>query len=74
MSFVCRRDIGRNHERSHKNGGSFFVLSIIAVLQWAPVSAQETAGQILEKLSKLPPEKRQQILVEKAKAEGEVTF
>jgi iron(III) transport system substrate-binding protein len=37
-------------------------------------AASETAGQILAKLSKLPPEQRQKQLVEKAKAEGEVAF
>ena len=40
----------------------------------APVSAQETAGQILSKLEKLSPDKRQAILAERAKAEKEVTF
>jgi iron(III) transport system substrate-binding protein len=35
---------------------------------------QETAGQVLAKLSKLAPEKRQAALVEGAKAEKEVTF
>ena len=38
------------------------------------MSAQETAGQILAKINKLPGEKRQQVLAEKAKSEGEVTF
>lgn len=37
-------------------------------------AAPETAGQILAKLSKLSPEARQKNLIEKAKAEGEVTF
>src|ERR687891_584089 len=37
-------------------------------------AATETAGQILAKLGKLPPEQRQKQLVEKAKAEGEVAF
>ena len=37
-------------------------------------AAGETAGQILAKLSKLPPEQRQKILVEKAKGEGQVSF
>jgi iron(III) transport system substrate-binding protein len=37
-------------------------------------AAAETAGSILAKVNKLPPEQRQKTLVEKAKAEGEVTF
>ena len=37
-------------------------------------AAAETAGQILAKLSKLSPEQRQKVLVEKAKSEGEVSF
>jgi len=37
-------------------------------------AATETAGQILAKISKLPAEQRQKTLVEKAKAEGEVSF
>ncbi len=34
----------------------------------------ETAGQILAKVSKLPADQRQKVLMEKAKAEGEVAF
>ena len=34
----------------------------------------ETAGQILARVNKLPPDQRQKVLVEKAKAEGEVAF
>jgi len=34
----------------------------------------ETAGQILAKVNKLPPDQRQKVLMEKAKAEGEVAF
>ena len=52
----------------------FLVTLVLAVFSRAPVSAQETAGQILAKLNKLPGEKRQQVLAEKAKSEGEVTF
>ena len=37
-------------------------------------AAPETTGQILAKLSKLPPDQRQKQLIEKAKAEGEVAF
>jgi iron(III) transport system substrate-binding protein len=36
--------------------------------------AAETAGQILAKVSKLPAEQRQKVLMERAKAEGEVAF
>jgi iron(III) transport system substrate-binding protein len=36
--------------------------------------AAETAGQVLAKLNNITPEQRQKILVEKAKAEGEVAF
>ena len=36
--------------------------------------AAETAGQVLAKLAKITPEQRQKTLVEKAKAEGEVSF
>jgi iron(III) transport system substrate-binding protein len=37
-------------------------------------AAAETAGQILARLSKLPPDQRQKQLADKAKAEGEVAF
>lgn len=37
-------------------------------------AASETAGAVLARLNKLPPEQRQKILVEKAKPEGEVAF
>ncbi|HEX2929609.1 MAG TPA: extracellular solute-binding protein [Candidatus Binatia bacterium] len=37
-------------------------------------AAAETAGQILAKLSKLSPDQRQKTLIEKARAEGEVSF
>jgi len=36
--------------------------------------AAETAGQVLAKLAKMTPEQRQKTLVEKAKAEAEVSF
>ena len=51
----------------------FLVPLVLAIFSQAPVSAQETAGQILAKLNKLPGEKRQQVLAEKA-SRGEVTF
>jgi hypothetical protein len=37
-------------------------------------TAPESAGQVLAKVSKLPPDQRQKTLVEKAKGEGEVSF
>jgi iron(III) transport system substrate-binding protein len=37
-------------------------------------AAAETAGSLLAKINKLPPEQRQKTLVEKAKTEGEVSF
>jgi iron(III) transport system substrate-binding protein len=37
-------------------------------------AAADTAGQLLAKLGKLAPEERQKLLVERAKAEGEVSF
>jgi iron(III) transport system substrate-binding protein len=54
---------------------------LIGGLFFAPVihhdtakAATETAGSVLAKLNKLPPEQRQKTLVEKARAEGEVSF
>lgn len=49
---------------------SAFMLGIAA----APSFPQETAGQILGRLEKLPSDKRQAVLAERAKAEKEVTF
>jgi iron(III) transport system substrate-binding protein len=57
-----------------KSGMGLGILLLAGLMQWSGAFAQETAGQVLGKLSKLPPEKRQQVLAEKAKAEGEVTF
>ena len=37
-------------------------------------AATETAGSVLAKVNKLPADQRQKILVEKARAEGEVSF
>jgi iron(III) transport system substrate-binding protein len=37
-------------------------------------AAAETAGSVLAKVNKLPPDQRQKTLIEKAKAEGEVAF
>jgi iron(III) transport system substrate-binding protein len=50
-----------------------FVIVLFA-LDESCSGAAETAGPILAKLNKLPAEQRQKILVEKAKAEGEVAF
>lgn len=53
----------------------FVCMLVLAVgVAVAPVSAQETAGQILSKLETLSPDKRQATLIERAKAEKEVTF
>ena len=49
---------------------SAFTLGIGAASSFA----QETAGQILGRLEKLPSEKRQAVLAERAKTEREVTF
>jgi iron(III) transport system substrate-binding protein len=37
-------------------------------------AAPETTGSVLAKVNKLPPEQRQKVLMEKAKAEGQVSF
>lgn len=37
-------------------------------------AAPENAGQVLARLNKLPAEQRQKLLIDKAKAEGEVSF
>ena len=57
-----------------KTRAVLIALLIIGVFQPVRLLAQETAGQILAKLNKLTPDQRRQILIEKAKAEGEVTF
>jgi iron(III) transport system substrate-binding protein len=46
----------------------------LTTLQAGVAPAQEPAGQLLAQLNKLPPEKRRQVLAERAKAEGQVTF
>ncbi|MBI4524898.1 MAG: extracellular solute-binding protein [Deltaproteobacteria bacterium] len=56
-----------------------WVMLLTLIFVWlpfgtAPAVAQETAGQLLTKLDRLPPEKRQAVLVEAAKAEREITF
>jgi iron(III) transport system substrate-binding protein len=50
------------------------IAAFIFAIAAAPGYSQETAGQILSRIEKLPPEKRQAILAERAKAEKEVTF
>jgi hypothetical protein len=46
----------------------------LGLFQSAAVFSQDTAGQLLARINKLAPEKRRDLLAEKAKAEGEVTF
>jgi iron(III) transport system substrate-binding protein len=58
---------------------SVFGLLALSTLLALPLSAQaaapaETTGQILGRISKLPADQRQKVLMEKAKAEGEVSF
>src|SRR5919106_488355 len=57
---------------------SILAAAILAGTFYLPAAysgaAPETAGQILAKLTKLPAEQRQKILMEKAKGEGEVSF
>ena len=50
------------------------LLAFTGTVAATPVSAQETAGQILAKLEKLSAENRQKVLVERARSEKEVTF
>ena len=45
-----------------------------AVAPAGAAAPAETAGQILARVNKLPSDQRQKVLVEKAKAEGEVVF
>lgn len=54
-------------------GPTLLLMSLSASAAFAG-AAGDTAGSILAKLSKLPAEQRQKILVEKARAEGEVSF
>ena len=55
--------------------GLVFVLSIAGATPHAYAgAAAETAGSVLAKVNKLPPDQRQKTLIEKAKAEGEVAF
>lgn len=52
----------------------FSLSSVLMIVRVATGSAPETAGQVLWKLNKLLPEKRQEALIAGAKAEGEVTW
>lgn len=57
---------------------AFLLSTILVVALFASplyaAAAKETAGTILARLNKLAPEERQKQLIEKAKAEGEVSF
>src|SRR5262245_39878190 len=59
-------------KRARKNF-MLFCLSL-GLLQPAAAFSQDTAGQLLAPINKLTAEKRRDLLAEKAKAEGEVTF
>jgi iron(III) transport system substrate-binding protein len=55
--------------------GLVFVLFIAGATPHAYAgAAAETAGSVLAKVNKLPPDQRQKTLIEKAKTEGEVAF
>jgi iron(III) transport system substrate-binding protein len=54
-------------------------IAVLFVLAFAPGlaragAARESAGSVLATLNKLPADQRQKVLMEKAKAEGEVSF
>jgi iron(III) transport system substrate-binding protein len=49
-------------------------LGLAPLAAYGAAAPAETAGQILAKINKLPPDQRQKVLMEKAKAEGEVSF
>ncbi len=50
------------------------LLSFLMIVRGDTGYAQETAGQVLAKVNKLPPDQRRKTLIEGAKAEGEVTW
>jgi len=54
------------------------LLSLFALLALPPngqgAAPKETAGQILARVNKMPPDQRQKLLIERAKAEGQVSF
>ncbi|MSP37223.1 MAG: extracellular solute-binding protein [Deltaproteobacteria bacterium] len=54
-----------------------FAVAVFICATWSPThtaGAAESAGQILARVNKLPAAERQKVLIEKAKAEGEVAF
>jgi iron(III) transport system substrate-binding protein len=57
-----------------KNFVLFCMSLVLGLFQSAAVCSQDTAGQLLARINKLSTEKRRDILAEKAKTEGEVTF
>src|SRR6266705_6455400 len=61
-------------KRANTNFVLFCMSLVLGLFQSAAVFSQDTAGQLLARINKLTPEKRQDLLAEKAKAEGEVTF
>lgn len=62
-----------NH-RMHIRPLYFLVFALLFLFHAGSLRAQQTAGQLLAKLEALSPEKREQALIEGAKAEGEVTW
>jgi len=61
-------------KRANTNFVLLCILLVLGLFHSAAVFSQDTAGQLLARINKLTPEKRQDLLAEKAKAEGEVTF
>jgi iron(III) transport system substrate-binding protein len=61
-------------ERANTNFVLLCIALMCALFQSAAVFSQETAGQLLSRINKLTPEKRRDLLAERAKAEKEVTF
>src|SRR4030095_6001872 len=69
-----RADIEKKNSMNHRVYLSLGLLLCLAAGDAMAAPAIETAGQVLAKLAKITPEHRQKTLVEKAKAEGEVSF
>jgi iron(III) transport system substrate-binding protein len=69
-----RADIEKKNSMKHLVYLSLGLLLCLAAGDAMAAPAIETAGQVLAKLAKMTPEQRQKTLVEKAKAEGEVSF
>jgi iron(III) transport system substrate-binding protein len=61
-------------KRANTNFVLFCILLVLGLFHSAAVFSQDTAGQLLARINKLTPEKRRDLLAEKAKTEGEVTF